>query len=390
MRIVDVNAFYAPRGGGVRTYVERKLRALPALGHEVVILAPGERTEIREVGDGALVATLAAPHFALDRRYHHFNDEAALHAMLDQLHPDWVEASSPWGSAAMVARWQGEAPRSLIMHSDPLSAYAYRWFGPIFAREQIDRGFDFFWRHLKRLDRQFDHVIAASHDLSDRLNAGGLRKVRTIPMGVDPGHFDPSRRDPALRRQLLAQCQLGEDATLLLAVGRFAPEKRIPMLIQGAIAAGAHHPVGLAVVGEGRDARAVRHAIGHCPHITLVPPIRDRALMARVMASADIFIHGCEAETYGMVTAEARASGLPLIVPDIGGAADQALDGAGLLYHAGDAAALARAISTMISGPLGNYQQRARSTAPATPTMDQHFAELCALYQSSVPIRRAA
>ena len=112
--------------------------------------------------------------------------------------------------------------------------------------------------------------------------------------------------------------------------------------------------------------------------------------MARVMASVDIFIHGCEAETYGMVTAEARASGLPLIVPDMGGAADQALAGAGLHYHAGDAAALARAISTMLSGPLETYQQRARNAAPATPTMDQHFAELSALYKARVPIRHAA
>lgn len=390
MRIVDVNAFYAPRGGGVRTYVERKLRALPALGHEVVILAPGERTEIRTLAPGATLATLASPPFALDRRYRHFNDEAAMHAMLDQLRPDWVEASSPWGSAAMVARWQGAAPRSLIMHSDPLSAYAYRWFGPLFARERIDRGFDFFWRHLKRLDQQFDHVIAASRDLSNRLSAGGLHKVRTVPMGVDPGIFSPAHRDAALRRQLLAQCQLDEDATLLLAVGRFAPEKRIPMLVQGAMAAGTRHPIALALVGEGRDERAVRSAIGHCPHIALIPPVRERPLMARLMASADIFIHGCEAETYGMVAAEARASGVPLIVPDSGGASDQAVPGAGLCYRAANPAALAAALGTMIERPLAGYQARAREQAPLTPSMDQHFAALCQLYEAGAALRRAA
>jgi len=41
MRIVDVCAFYTPAGGGVRTYVERKLKAAPAAGHEMIILAPG-------------------------------------------------------------------------------------------------------------------------------------------------------------------------------------------------------------------------------------------------------------------------------------------------------------------------------------------------------------
>ena len=63
---------------------------------------------------------------------------------LDALAPDLVEVSSPWSSATMVARWHGRAPRALIMHADPLAAYAYRWFGGIARRETIDRQFDWF------------------------------------------------------------------------------------------------------------------------------------------------------------------------------------------------------------------------------------------------------
>ncbi|NWP89654.1 glycosyltransferase family 1 protein, partial [Escherichia coli] len=79
----------------------------------------------------------------LDRRYRYFDDEKALHRALDRWRPDFVEASSPWGSASMVARWDGAAPRALVMHADPLSAYAYRWFGQVASIETIDRGFDF-------------------------------------------------------------------------------------------------------------------------------------------------------------------------------------------------------------------------------------------------------
>ena len=39
----------------------------------------------------------------------------------------------------MVARWPGSAPRSLVMHADPLSAYAYRWFGRVASIATIDR-----------------------------------------------------------------------------------------------------------------------------------------------------------------------------------------------------------------------------------------------------------
>ena len=50
MRIVDVCAFYTPHGGGVRTYVEQKLAVGPKLGHEIIILAPGDRDEVIERG----------------------------------------------------------------------------------------------------------------------------------------------------------------------------------------------------------------------------------------------------------------------------------------------------------------------------------------------------
>ena len=50
MKIVDVCAFYAPRGGGVKTYIEHKLREGPARGHEIVIIAPGEEDRIEQYG----------------------------------------------------------------------------------------------------------------------------------------------------------------------------------------------------------------------------------------------------------------------------------------------------------------------------------------------------
>ena len=136
MRVVDVCAFYSPQGGGVRTYVERKWRVLAEQGHEMIVLAPGERDEVVERQPGALLATIAAPRLPVDRRYRYFDDEPALHRALDRWRPDFVEVSSPWSSASMVARWQGPAPRSLIMHADPLATYAYRWFGRIAPRRR--------------------------------------------------------------------------------------------------------------------------------------------------------------------------------------------------------------------------------------------------------------
>jgi len=385
VKIVDVCAFYAPKGGGVRTYIDRKLKAGAAMGHEIVIIAPGDSDRTEQRGPNARIEWLRAPLFPLDFNYRYFGDVEALYAALDREAPDFVEASSPWRSASLVADWTGPAPRALVMHADPLSAYAYRWFEPVAPRPAIDRGFDRYWRHLRRLDTKYDMVVSASAGLSERLTQGGLQHVVTNPMGVDPGVFSPEHADPALRRHLLELCELPEDATLLLGVGRFAPEKRWPMLIEAVAGAGSRHPVGFVLVGDGRDRKAVRRQIGVNPHIQILSPISGRHELAVTMASADALLHGCEAETFCMVAAEARASGLPLIVPDHGGAADHARASGGWTYASANAGSAAEAISAFI-----DQGGKARQPWTAPRTMDDHFAELFASYERLAMARQQA
>lgn len=376
MRIVDVCAFYSPHGGGVRTYVEQKLRTGPALGHEIVILAPGDEDAVIERGPGARIVTLKSPRFPLDRKYWYFDSAKQLHAALDALAPDYVEATSPWRSAGLVADWPGSAPRSLVMHADPLSAYAYRWFGKVFSRETIDWQFSMFWQHLRRHSRRFEHIVCANSDLARRLGQGGVANTVTIPMGVEPGCFSPAHRDPALRARLLQACDLPESALLLLAVGRLAPEKRWPMIVEAVNAASNDAPLGLVMFGEGRERRAILKAIGGNPHVRLFAPERNRAAFSRIMASADALIHGCEAETFCMVAAEARASGTPVIVPDSGGASDHARGGAGMLFRSGEAQDAARAIRDFAANRL--------RPAVLARTIEAHFEDLFAAYAAAI------
>jgi alpha-1,6-mannosyltransferase len=375
MKIVDVCAFFSPDGGGVKTYVEQKLAIAPELGHEITLIVPGDEHAVIERGDGARIVTLPSPRFPLDRKYWYFADEAALHAALDAEAPDFVEVSSPWRSAAMVARWRGQAPRSLVMHADPLSAYCYRWFEPLFARSTIDRGFERFWAHLRELGRSFDRVVCASQELRDRLANGGVANTALHPMGIEEGVFTNTRADRSVRRDLLRACGLPETARLLVGIGRLSPEKRWPMVIDAVTAASHALPLGLVLLGQGGHRRRILRRIGGNPHIRLMAPVRDRARFASLLASADALIHGCEAETFCMAAAEARASGVPVIVPDRGGACDHARDGGGLTYRAGSALAAAQAIKDLFEGAWH------RPDVPLRPvTTRDHFAKLFTEY----------
>jgi alpha-1,6-mannosyltransferase len=378
MRIVDVCAFYSPHGGGVKTYVEQKMRIGPSLGHDITILAPGDRHEVIEHGPNARLVTIPAPRFLLDRKYWFFADEPALHDAITELAPDFLECSSPWRSASMVARWPGAAPRALVMHADPLSAYAYRWFEPVMSRETIDRRFERFWRHLRELGHGFERVVCASAELRDRLAAGGVANTVLHPMGIEAGLFSPARRSAALRRRLLTLCGLPESAKLLIGVGRLSPEKRWPMIVDAVAAASQSLPIGLVILGAGGQKQRILKQIAGNPHIRLLKPEKDRLKFATILASADALIHGCEAETFCMAAAEARASGVPVIVPDRGGAADHARGGAGVSYKAANATAAARATLRLLA-------RLPRKLVPVQTTTTQgHFETLFAEYAATV------
>lgn len=159
------------------------------------------------------------------------------------------------------------------------------------------------------------------------------------------------------------------------------------MVIDAATAAGAAVPVGLVLVGEGRGCTALSARAAGSPHVVVDGPVRDRGLLARMMASADALVHGCEAETFSMVGAEAAASGTTFIAPDRGGAADHARAAGGRLYRAANVRSL--------RDELIKFAQTGRpwphAFAPrAVRTMDEHFAELFASYEGLVGSRRLA
>ena len=382
MRLVDVCAFYTPHGGGVKSYVEQKLKFGPELGAEIVIVAPGDRHEVIEHGPKARIVTIPSPRLIVDKNYWYFGDKAALHAALDELKPDLVEVGSPWRSPSWVAEWQGKVPRTLVMHADPMSAYAYRWFDPFLPRSATDWLFSPYWRHIQGLSQHYESVICASDDLYGRMIGGGVANTALFPLGIDEGVFSPANHDPALRGELLAQLGLPGDAGLLVAVGRLSAEKRWPMVFDAVRIAARERPLGLILLGGGRQEAAIRKALSREAHMRLLDPVQDRSRFAAIIASADALVHGCEAETFGLAAAEARASGVPVIVPDRGGAADQALSGSGLVYKSGDPAALAAAIGLLAA------QGWPRSHGQVQ-TMRKHFERLFCHYRELIAAHKA-
>src|SRR5258708_3777906 len=270
------------------------------------------------------------------------------------------------------------------MHADPLAAYAYRWLGGFVPTNRIDQLFGWFWRHLRGLGRMFDSVVCANMQLAQRLRDGGVANCETVRMGVEAGLFSPSLRSQSLREQVLCALGLDANATLLLGIGRFSAEKRWDMVMRAVGEVSRRRDVGLLLVGDGSKRPRLELLAERIASVAVLPRITDRSELARLLASADALVHGCEAETFCMVAAEARASGVPLIVPDRGAAVDQLVQGAGMTYRAASQVSLERAIRRFIDrGP--ELQRASAVRSSRVRTMDEHFADLFARYEALVP-----
>ena len=323
MRLVDIAEFYSEFGGGVRTYVHQKLEASAKSGVETTIIAPGP-ADRRERRAGGEIIWVRSPMLALDHRYHIFADMRPVHALLDDISPDVVEGSSTWQGARIARAWKGNTTRALFLHQDPVAVYPHSIFSPRLDERRVDQLCFWFWAYLRNLARGFDATVAPGRHFAARLQQFEIPNISACPLGVEKSVFSHEVRDEMLRQSMLAACDASAGATLFIAVSRHHPEKRLLLLIEAFDRFRRTRPAALYIVGDGPMWRAVGARAAATANVHVAGSISGRRDLARHLASADYFLHGGAAETFGLVVGEALCSGLPVIVPDRGGAAELA------------------------------------------------------------------
>lgn len=380
MRIADISEFFSDFGGGVRTYVHQKLEASAKAGVETVIIAPGP-ADRREKRLGGEIVWVRSPVLPLDHRYHLFAKQKPVHDLLDEISPDFVEGSSSWRGAWIARNWSGRAARALFLHQDPVAVYPQSFLSPSLKADRVDQLFSGFWRYLAKLSAGFDATIAPSAVFARRLERFGVARPLACPLGVDRTLFGPERRNDALRLRMLAECGVRDPAApLFVAVSRHHPEKRLPMMMRAFAAFSATRPAALYLIGDGPMWRSVTAQASATRGVAVAGPVTDRALIAAKLASADFFVHAGAAETFGLVVAEALASGLPIVAPDRGGASEFVHPAYAEAYRAGDAAALAAAMARIVGRDRRELRIAARAAAARIAAPADHFEKLFSVY----------
>jgi alpha-1,6-mannosyltransferase len=387
VKIVDVCEFYSPTGGGVRRYIDQKLEFAPRFGHDLTIIAPGVESRRERVRGGEII-WVASPQLPFDPNYRMFWRARDVWNVLDSLSPDLVEGSSPWRGGWLTARWRGNVPKVFFMHMDPVAVYPQTFLGGFLGEERVDRMFGWFWTYLNRLNGFYDAAIVTNPAMAQRFGKFGLKNIEVAPFGVEREKFSHIFADPVMRREMLAECGLTDDATLLIAVGRHHPEKRLNVVIDAVSRAQLHRKIGLYIVGDGLIRKSVERWARRARHVHVAGQISDQHRLASVIASADGLIHGSAAETFGLVLAEALCSGTPVIVPDAGASATFAGPGYAETYRPGDAADGAAAILALVAGDRAVQSRAALIAADArVNSVEQHFETLFEIYERIVAER---
>lgn len=210
-------------------------------------------------------------------------------------------------------------------------------------------------RILRRFYGQCREVYVPSDSTREALLADGLRdNFKSWPRGIDTQAFHPAKRSASWRARL----GIGPDETLVLHVSRLVREKRLDTLTAALNAIAAPHRV--VIVGDGPDRDFVE---GELPHAVFAGFLAGEAL-AQAYASSDIFVFPSDSESFGNVTLEAMASGLPCVCADATGSRSLVVPGeTGFLAQAGNAGAFARHITALVQD--GGLRRRMGEAARA-------------------------
>lgn len=258
---------------------------------------------------------------------------------LEAFGPNLVHVSAPELLGHAAVRW---ARRNGV----PLVASLHTRFETYFRYYHLGLLEPLLTTLLTRFYNRVDRVLVPGESMAALIRGWGVTTpVSVWSRGIDHRRFAPARRSPEWRREL----GIGDDELAVGFLGRLVKEKGLDIFADVATELrrrGVAHRV--LVIGEGpaRDwfASQVPDAV--------FAGFRQGEALGVAVASMDVLFNPSVTETFGNVTAEAMAAGVPVVAARATGAVDLIEHGAtGFLVPPRDVPAYADAIARLAADP---------------------------------------
>ena len=313
LRVALFTGAYNHIADGVSLTLNRTVRYLLAQGIDVRVFAPTVGAPpVQHAGTLVPVPSVAIPGRPEYRFSLGFTRGARRAA--EAFAPDLVHIATPDLLGHGALRW---AERRGV----PVVASYHTHFASYLDFYGLGRFEGLMWARLARFYRRCAHVYVPSASMMDVLRAHGIDgNLRLWTRGVETDRFNPARRSDAWR----AERGFAPSDVVVAYVGRLVAEKGLDVfagVVEGLCARGLGART--LVVGDG-PVRAALEA--RLPDAVFTGHLGGTDL-AVAHASADVFVFPSETETFGNVTLEAMASGVPTVCADATGSASLVADG---------------------------------------------------------------
>jgi glycosyltransferase involved in cell wall biosynthesis len=333
LRIAVVTETYPPEINGVAGSIARVVEGLRQRGHELQLIRPRQhRDDVAAVHPGfaeMLLRGLPIPRYPELKMG--LPAKRSLMRRWSFERPDVVHLATegPLGWSALQAARKLQLP---VISEFRTNFHAYsQHYGVGWLRSPL-------LAYLRKFHNLCDATLTPSPDLCRELGQQRFERLHVVGRGVDTQRFDPARRSASLR----AQWGVSDKDTVILCVGRLAPEKNLSLLVEAYESLRQQHAAcRLVLVGDGPQRAALQ---ARCPTAVFAGMRRGDDL-ATHFASADLFAFPSLTETFGNVVLEALASGLPVVAFDYAAAAQLLADqSAGRLVPLHDAERFRQAV----------------------------------------------
>ena len=330
LRVALVTSSYNFIADGVALTLNRLVGYLLAQGVEVQVFAPTADTPAF-AHQGEIVPVPSLPLPARPEYRLALGLAGPVKRQLLDFAPDIIHIAVPdlLGRAALKLAQRHGIPAVATYHTRYETYLKHYWYL---------RGLEgWLKRYLRAFYGACREVYVPSESTRAALLADGLRdNLKPWPRGIDTARFTPDKRSAAWRAQL----GIGADEIVVLHVSRLVREKRLDTLT----AALKQVPHRIVIVGDGPDRAFAEQELPKAIFLGF----QGGDDLAIAYASSDIFIFPSDSESFGNVTLEAMASGLPCVCADATGSRSLVLDGeSGFLLAADDAAGFAGAVNRL-------------------------------------------
>lgn len=304
LRIAMVTETYPPEINGVAMTMGRIVAGLQDRGHTVQLIRPrqsaSDQPAQQERFEEVLQRGVPIPRY--DALKLGLPAKQALTRLWAKQRPDIVHVvtEGPLGWSALSAANKLRLPVATDFHTN-FHSYSEHY-GVGWLKKPITA-------YLRKFHNKAQRTLVPTASLRDELQALGLARLQVVARGVDTGLFHPGRRSAELR----ASWGAGDGDLVVTYVGRLAPEKNLPLVVQAWNEMRKLRPhAKLVLVGDGPERAKLQR---ENPGIVFAG-MRTGEDLAAHYASGDVFLFPSITETYGNVTIEAMASGLAVVAYD--------------------------------------------------------------------------